>query len=236
MISGIFIDFLVSNETCDVPEPPAGCSLMPQTDMSSFNPFSIVMGGGSMSFRMGKLTSGNSTGIIVHYVNVDLLASGPPDALFDANANSSSNSSTFSEAWRFGSSGPSIYDRIIIGMPYSDNLLNDSGNISVLLKKLYDENWNVVWDADVNSSIQVPPDYGDFNGSWFNSSTHGPVCTSNLADLCYINTSTNMLWIQLPHFSGTGPDVLGEAPDVVIQTNSETMVTGWNLISLPLNI
>jgi len=225
----LFIDFLVSNSTCDVPEPPTGCSLMPQTNLSEFNPLGIVIGGGTMSFRMGRI----SNGITVHYINVDLLASGPPDVLFDGSANSSSNSSAFAEAWRFGSSGPTIYDSILLGMPYSDATLDDSQNVSVLMRRLYDENWNVIWNADINTTAQLPDEYTDFNQTLFNNNTHGPVCsTNNTLALCYINTTSNMIWVRIPHFSGTGPDLSGRVP--LTSTQSISLLQSWNLISLPL--
>ena len=79
----IVMNMLKSNTACDVPYPPADCSLGGQAEnMSNFNPFKRVVGGGKTSLRMTLL----SNNITVHYKNVDMLASGPPDALFDSNA------------------------------------------------------------------------------------------------------------------------------------------------------
>ncbi len=75
-----FIDMLLSKPECDVPVPAAGCSLVPDptngTAEGSFDPFKIVLGGGKISLRIKQ----TSTRITVHYKNVDMLASGPPDA------------------------------------------------------------------------------------------------------------------------------------------------------------
>ena len=78
-----------------------GCSIVDSKSKGDFDPLSAVLGGGALSFRMGL----TSSGIVVHYVNVDLLASGPPDALFDDSA-TTSTSGGFSSALRFGSSEP----------------------------------------------------------------------------------------------------------------------------------
>ena len=82
----ITMELYYSNSTCDVPNPPSTCLI-----------------GGKLSFRMG---TGN---ILIHYVNVDLIASGPPDVLFDGGTNTNGTSgSTFAAAMRFGSAGPTF--------------------------------------------------------------------------------------------------------------------------------
>lgn len=103
----LFIDMLRSSPVCDVPYPPAGCSLFPaeaEKDMANFDPFTVVIGGGKISLRMRKM----SNNITIHYINVDLMASGPPDATFDENATESQSGSALEAAWRFGSNGPDI--------------------------------------------------------------------------------------------------------------------------------
>jgi hypothetical protein len=232
VFSDLFIDMLVNNDTCNVPYPPQGCSLLPQTNFTHFNPLSIVIGGGEMSFRMTKL----SNNITVHYKNVDLLASGPPDVLFDSSANITQNQTVIEQAWRFGSTGPEIYSSVLLGMPYSDSEINDSANITVLIEKLYDDNWQVIWDASVNTTDQIPEKYLDFDMQWFNTTTNGVLCskTNSSAAMCYVNTTDNMVWIQIPHFSGLGPNLYGEAP--TIQTYTIPLFQGWNLISVPLGI
>ncbi len=200
----IFIDMLKSTSQCDVPNPAPGCSLFPaEINKSDFNPFRIVIGGGKISLRM-RLVSNNIT---VHYKNVDMLASGPPDALFDPSANQSSqNGTALDQAWRFGSMGPEIYDEVLIGVPL-DPAANAS-NVTVKIGKLYDDNWNVIWNQSAgNTTADLPSDYSDFNTTWFTTGTGMQCDTSNQNADCYVNTTERMVWLTIPHFSGVGPQV-----------------------------
>ncbi|MFZ3059374.1 MAG: PGF-pre-PGF domain-containing protein [Candidatus Methanoperedens sp.] len=201
-ITGIFMDMLLSKTECDVPNPASGCSLMPdpttgQTE-AEFNPFKVVMGGGKISLRIKQ----TSTRITVHYKNVDMLASGPPDALFDESASQSQSGSAIDQAWRFGSKGPEIYDEVLIGVPISLSVS------SVKLGKLYDENWNSIWNiTDTNAAANIPSDYSLFPSTWFGT---GYTCsTTNTSSSCYIDSTNGTLWLRIPHFSGVGPTISG---------------------------
>ncbi len=221
--SNIVIDMLKSNPTCDVPYPPAGCSLFPAgrgQNMSDFNPLKIVIGGGKISMRMTLL----SNGITVHYKNVDMLASGPPDALFDSSANQSQNGSSMDQAWRFGSMGPEIYDEVLIGIPLGAG--TDPNNVSVKLGKLYDENWNAVWNLSAgNSTADLPSEYDTFNTVWFTPSGM-PCSTGNINAACYINVTGRMVWLAIPHFSGIGPTVSGTSGNVTVNLTNSTGYAG----------
>ncbi len=203
-LSGIFIDMLLSKSECDTPYPASGCSLVPDptngTAEDAFDPFKIVLGGGKISLRIKN----TAQRITVHYKNVDMLASGPPDAAFDDSATSSQSGSALEQAWRFGSKGPEIYDEVLIGVPISSSLSVSS----VKLGKLYDENWNAIWNTtDTNATSNVPSDYSQFNSTWF---TTGFSCsTTDNSSNCYINTTEGTLWLRIPHFSGVGPTISG---------------------------
>jgi len=213
----LFIDMIKSTAECDVPDyNMSACSLFPpqgdennmsEKNMSSFDPFKIVMGGGKISFVMRKA----SNNITVHYKNVDMMASGPPDALFDENASSSAEGSSLDMAWRFGSQGPEIYDEVLIGIPLGDEV-DLSAPVIILLQNLYDEDWNAIWNIDLNgtpnSSTDLPSDYEDFNLSWFNQSSGGMPCSNTTnTDECYIDANRRLAWLQIPHFSGIGPSI-----------------------------
>ncbi|MBU1320735.1 MAG: hypothetical protein KKF46_00100, partial [Nanoarchaeota archaeon] len=211
--SDLFIDMIKSDAACDVPDyNKSACSLFPQggeMNMSGgdFNPFKIVLGGGKISFVMRK----DSNNITVHYKNVDMLASGPPDALFDESANETEAGSNLEMAWRFGSMGPEIYDEVLIGIPLGDEV-DYAAPISVLLENLYNENWNVIWNVNTNgtpnASSDLPTDYQDFNLSWFNKTTNGMPCSQSDNTLqCYVNNETGIVWLTIPHFSGIGTTV-----------------------------
>jgi hypothetical protein len=222
----IFIDMLKSNAQCDVPNPQ-GCSLFPaEINKSNFNPFQIVIGGGKISLRMRQV----SNNITIHYKNVDMLASGPPDALFDPSVNQSSmNGSTLEQAWRFGSMGPEIYDEVLIGIP----LVGLSPyNVSVKLGKLYDSDWGTAWNISANSLTDLPSDYSTFNTTWFNGTTGMPCSALDTAAQCYVDIGNRMVWITIPHFSGVGPTVSGTTGNL---TATLTNSTGFARGNITLN-
>ncbi|GBE56015.1 hypothetical protein BMS3Bbin16_00212 [archaeon BMS3Bbin16] len=212
--SDLVLDLIISNSTCNVPNPPKGCSLLPsEANMSEFNPMTLIIGGGDISFRMKK----QSNNITVHYNNVDLLASGPPDALFDSNASESSVNGSLAEAWRFGSTGPEIYESILLGVPYNESETPDASNFSVRISYLYDDSWNVVWNISVNTTSEIPSEYADYlqgeYNAYVNNSKDALACSkTNQTSTCYVNTTDNMVWMKIPHFSGVGPQVIQETP------------------------
>ncbi|MDO8623229.1 MAG: hypothetical protein Q7R52_03190 [archaeon] len=205
-----------SSAACDVPSPASSCLLQTSTTMATFNPLTSIIGGGPISFRMTGV--GN---ISVHYVNVDMLASGPPDADFDTKSGVSETGSGFSATNRFGSGGPKIYDYILASMPYTESAttgLDDSNAIGFSINKLYDENWNQIWDTGLNGTnastlASTYSYYGAKQDDW-NTLMTPANCISDATLInstypCYVNTSTNNLWIRIPHFSGTNANMVG---------------------------
>ncbi len=236
-LSGLKIALFKSNSTCDVPNPSSACVIGSTEStaghgFSEFNPMSAVMGGGKISFRMGLLSSG----IIVHYVNVDMLASGPPDALFD-DSTTNSTSGSFASAMRFGSNGPTIYDYVLVSMPYTEGDtsttgLNESGQVNISIPLFYDENWNILWNATANGTNGTylagnQSHYSTYSSDWQvlmgNNTCITNVSNFNSTNPCYIDTTNNRVWIRLPHFSGTKPSVTGA---VVTATTTTTTTSG----------
>ena len=223
----IKIKMLKSKPECDVPQPAQGCNLFRDSNgeknMNNFNPFKIVMGGGKISLRMKDV----NTNITVHYKNVDMLASGPPDVLFDPSANNSSqNGTALEQAWRFGSLGPEIYDEVLIGIPLSASVRAD--NIAVKLGKLYDENWNETWNIS-DLPANRPSDYATFNESWFNATTGMPCSTTDPDANCYLNITNRMVWLKIPHFSGLSADISSTVGNFTANLTNSTGIGGRNV-------
>jgi len=215
----IEIAFYSVNDTlCDRPYPNASCSLKPAENASHFNPFRLVFGGGRMSMRM----TDQQHGIVVHYVNVDLLASGPPDVLFDDQPNETTDATKWDAVWRFGSMGPEVYDFVIVGVRLDEDV-DFAAPVNFKIDKLYDENWNVVY----NGSGSIPDEYSDFNSSLFNMSqcnTTDQMSIINGNAFCYVNTSDGMLWFKIPHFSGVGSLVSSTTKgNVTAEAESDTI-------------
>ena len=206
-----------SNSTCNVPNPPSFCEVCGGSkNESEFSPFNAILAG-DVSLM---ISSGN---ISVYYLNVDLLASGPPDACFD---NGTESGGGLEAAWQFGSQGPDIYDAVLIKMPYPDNLINKTINVSIPL--LYDNEFQPIWNSSVNNTedILTDPrlsDYADYitDNSIYAAYLNGTGVICNESDstlssgLGYKdNTSNQTIWIKIPHFSGVGANVEGEyVPD-----------------------
>lgn len=217
-----------SNSSCDVPNPNSNCLLVSFAQGSSESMqrmFGLVVGGGLISLRMSY------GGIAVHYVNVDLLASGPPDADFDSSANSSTSGSFVSTA-KFGSSGPTIYDYVLTSMPYTEGSssttgLNESAPINLSISTFYEDNWNTpIWNVSNGTNASA------FAGNNSHFSTYqaqwqvlmaGTFCVTNVSTLnssspCYLDTANDKIWMRLPHFSGTQPSYIG---GVITATSSD---------------
>ncbi len=238
--AGISVYFLVSNSTCNVPQPSltvrqSGGCLVTSANSDSFNPLTI-MTGGKMTVRMVQ-----SNGITLQYENVDMMASGPPDAAYDSSAAESSGRGTsFEQAWKFGSMGPDIYDRVLIGIPYSDDAYDDSQSMKMKLKYLYDQDWNPVWNMSAgNSTNDLPTGFEDYGLSTYqqyvNKSGTGMSCgTTDSTSTCFINTTSNMIWFWLPHFSGNGPSPngTGDPPGVTSTSYSGISLSGATIAAI----
>lgn len=218
----ISIELFSSNSTCDVPNPNGNCSLTGTSTMSEFGPMQYVMGGGKISFRMGM------GGVLVHYVNVDMLASGPPDALFENNNNiSETTTGGFSKIMKFGSQGPKIYDYVLVSLPYTEGNhttsgLNETAPVNISIPLFYDDNWNLIWNVSANGSASALAGnyshYAERRTEWLNLTTQKTCTTANVTSAalinstspCYIDITNNRIWIRLPHFSGAGPEGEGD--------------------------
>ena len=229
--SSISVKMYKSNSTCNMPNPDDSCIIADSANMNTFNPLSSIIGGGKLNFVMGLLSSG----IIVEYINVDMLASGPPDALFD-DSTTNSTSGSFASAMRFGSNGPTIYDYVLISMPYTEGNtsttgLNESADVNMSIPVFYDENWNIIWNATNNGTSGTnlagnQSHYSTYATQW-ETLMGSKNCTRDKSELnstkpCYIDTTNNRIWIRLPHFSGTQPSVTGSVVTATAATTTTT--------------
>ncbi len=230
--SSISVALYRSNATCDIPNPPSACLLTSSSNLASFNPLAVIVGGGRISFRMSY------SGITVHYVNVDMLASGPPNALFDDTVdNGTSSTNGFNGAMRFGSAGPTIYDYVLVSMSYVDTAggLNDSAQVNMSIPYFYGEDsWTTpIWNVTANGTNGTAlagnhSHYNTYSSQWQTLMTN-TTCRNNytsswfnITNPCHIDTTNNKVWIRLPHFSGTEPTITGDRNDAVIVAASNT--------------
>ncbi len=229
--------FLRSSTSCNVINPSTSCELTTMTG-TGFNPFKAMVAG-KINMEM-KITSSN---VVMTFYNFDMLAAKQPPMESVMNNQASSGATSARPIWEFGSFVPAdVYDYAIIGMPYSDSNIDDSSNINISLSNLYDENWNVVWngtrgDTQGNITTNIDEYLGNSNNRSYNSTgyrnflnTLGISCSKTDPNLtgnsptsyCYVNTSSNIMYIRVPHFSGVAPLVTGNAPVSTTTTSSSS--------------
>ena len=205
------------NTNCNVLVPASDC-VITSMNAKSFNPFAALVAG-KINMEM-KITSTNVT---LMFMNFDMFSAKQPpmESIMNENASSASGSS---QTWQFGSLAPvNTYEYAIIGIPYSDNasraeFFNDSVDyINITIPELYDENWRVVWNRTRgDTTASITDDFSDYNSTslYRNYLTaEGVVCNKTSPDLnitpCYINATSNMIYMKIPHFSGVTPNTRG---------------------------
>ncbi|MCK4429192.1 MAG: DUF11 domain-containing protein, partial [Candidatus Aenigmarchaeota archaeon] len=216
-----FVDIIVSNATCNVPNYDVSCSVlggkvslnMSDSDLQN-EMTKILIGGQNLTFVLGDF----NTNVTIMYLGTDLLASGPTNALFDVEPEDVGGD----DLWRFGSVGPKIYENVIVSMPLSPDL-QGSENISVELGNLYGDEFN---SSEWTDGDELPEDYQDFGQEYFegNNSKIIPCLSndSNMSGICYLDNQTDFVWMKVPHFSGVGPKISGESGDSENATINKT--------------
>jgi hypothetical protein len=203
----------------------------------------LVVGGGAISLRI------NYAGVAIHYANVDLLASGPPSADFQTEA-TTSTSGSFGSLMKFGSSGPTIYDFVLVSIPYTEGSssatgLNESSQVNMSIPTFYDESYSTpIWSSSNGTDAsQLAGNYSHYStrqAEWqilMNQTT----CGTNTSALnrtlpCYINTSDDKIWIRLPHFSGTQPSITGGVITAAVSTSSSGTSGGGSASASETNL
>jgi PGF-pre-PGF domain-containing protein len=215
------IRFYRSGGSCDVYNPPESCALEGGNfSVGEFNPMKAMLAG-KVNLR---LTTPNVT---LYFINVDLIASGPPEPDRSESAMSETRgASSLQMAWRFGSMAPRIYDYVLIGI--NDSSINSSWSYNISIPALFGENISAtaVWSLSAGDSISnVPDDYTDYNatGSAYADflSSSGKTCSfSDSTSVCYTNSTSKQFWLKIPHFSGVQPTVAGAAPATTTATTT----------------
>ncbi len=231
------LTFLRNSDACNVFNVSVeGCRLF-QDDFGAgkFNPLKVMASG-----KVNILSEINTTGVKVYFIGVDMMASGPPEAsMSDSALRKDVNGSSFQELFKFGSVAPNIYDMVVIGLPYNYSRIDDSNPINFTIKELFDDAGALVWNSSQNQNAQSIPDaWSDYNASFFNVSSGGMPClkdsdSSNLTNTtCFVNTTTNYIWVKLPHFSdgAGGPSGSDTTPPAAPANVNFSATPGGNVV------
>ncbi len=228
--SQIQLRFLRNSVDCNVLTPPANC-LLTSMQAKNFNPLTALVAG-KINMEM-KITS---TNVSLMFMNFDMFAAKQPPMESIMNENSSSSSNATSQLWEFGSFAPAdTYDYVIVGMPYSDSVINDALDINLSSPLLYDENWKVVWNKSRGDTAQnLTDEFSDYNSTSLYQgflNQGGLNCSKVDSNLnvtpCYVNRSSNLLYMRVPHFSGVSPNLL--TPIISASASTTTSSTGGSV-------
>ncbi|MBI2137913.1 hypothetical protein HYU12_05380, partial [Candidatus Woesearchaeota archaeon] len=198
--------FLKNSADCNVYNVSIeSCRLGRDFDVGHFDPLKAMFGG-----KVNIYSAINTTGVITYFVGVDLLASGPPEGSMSEQPlqeQIGGGSSVKKQVWRFGSVAPPIYDKVIVGFPYNQSKFNEAAGFNISLDYLLNDNGAVIWNSSSYPNGESIPDaYSDYVTNWTNSSRGGMRCVNESyidysAQQCYINTTTNYVWMSIPHFT-----------------------------------
>lgn len=230
-LDGVVPTFYRSSSTCDAPNATSSCILLSFANATNFNPFQLFALGGNISVRMTL-----PSGVILHFVNIDLLAGSPDMSKPRQNANNTKGGSSVSEIWAFGSLIPrEMYQKVLVGVPYNTSLVSEANDFKISMAKLYtidsEGAWSESWDGTTNANgTNVPTeyqDYTDYNNGLFNVSRGGILCSkTNVSANCYVDLTTNFVWFTLDHFSALGPQIQTYA-DIGNLTSTKTVYSCW---------
>jgi hypothetical protein len=203
------IRFMRNSAACNVYTPDVTTCQLGNAKNADFDPLQAMMAG-----KVNLWMKASPSNITLYFINVDMMASGPPDAAFSENVSGASvGTNTLSQVWKFGSMAPDIYDKVMIGIPYNSSI-DESWNQYVNISALYDSDWRVIWNASVNTTTELPSEYSDFSNSFFAGAISCGVSTTSVTSgSCYMNTTNDgdghagYFWITLPHFSNTANQV-----------------------------
>ncbi|MBI5332206.1 MAG: PGF-pre-PGF domain-containing protein [Candidatus Aenigmarchaeota archaeon] len=213
--SSVAIAFYKDNATCSIPSPAANCFL--GSFAGNFNPLKAMLGGKS------NVMINSSNGIVTYFIGVDLIASGPPDAVMSDNSLANTTASdSLAQIWRFGSMAPEIYSHAYVSIPYNQSLVNESWSYKTVLPYLYDEDWNIVWNTTANGTNVTLADYSQYNQTWFT----GMTCSkNNTASDCYMDVVNNRFWFRIPHFSGGDYNISGGTINVSLNRPADANIS-----------
>ena len=226
--TSITMRFMKYSTACNVYTPDQVACKVGDDKSANFDPLGAMMAGKI------NLWMKTRTNITLYFINVDMLANGPPDATMNDNASSATSSSTSAEqVWKFGSAAPKVYDKVMIGIPYNASI-DENMSYVINISTLYDNDWNTAWNMTANTTAQLPVEYSDFNTTWF---TTGMTCSNTstasvTSGSCYMNVTNNRdelsngtFWMTIPHFSNTANKITGAAV-ATTATTATTSSTG----------
>ena len=181
---------------------------------NNFNPLkALVAGNIDLEIKV------NATNVTMRFNNFDMFSAKQPP-MFAIIDNRSMNSTT-SQRWNFGNFVPKeVYDNVTITIPYSAEV-NESYTYNISIPALYSEDlrpemahqFSTAWNLTSGDTLgSLPDEFLEYNVSRYNRflTSAGEECSkTNTSHSCFMNTTTNQIIMEIPHFSGLNPSSAG---------------------------
>ncbi|MBI2003777.1 MAG: hypothetical protein HYS78_02265, partial [Parcubacteria group bacterium] len=109
--------------------------------------------------------------------------------------------------------------------------LDENSDANLSIKNFYNDNWGIIWNITANGTNGTflggnYSHYETYSSEWQtligNNTCHTNSSGINSTNPCYIDKIGNMIWVRLPHFSGTQPGVTG----AVVTASSSSSSSG----------
>ncbi|MFZ5955664.1 MAG: hypothetical protein ACOYT4_04515 [Nanoarchaeota archaeon] len=236
--SPIRMKFWRNSASCNVVTPNESSCLITSMNAENFNPLKVMLAG-----KVNLEMTITATNVSLMFMDFDMFNAKPPtNSIFDENAESSSGQ----DVWKFGSFAPKdAYKEVLIKIPYNTSTIDESASINASVPVLYDENNNVVWNRSAGyTQANLTTDYLEkthvdnssidysYNSTGFRNflNAGGQECNktnNNMSEFyCHVNTTTNMIYMRLPHFSTVSPTVTGQAISTSTSSTSSSSSGG----------
>jgi hypothetical protein len=186
-----------------------------EMNATDFNPLKALVAG-QIDLEIKVI----ATNVTMKFHNFDMFSAKQPPmfAVLDNNSMSST-----SQTWKFGNFVPDdVYDNVTLIIPYDDTVMNESYLYNMSIPALYKEDPTtthqlaVAWNRTAgNTTSDLPDEFIDYNVSRYRNylTSVGATCSkTDATSACYMNTTGNEIYMEIPHFSGLSPSVTGSAP------------------------
>ncbi len=198
-----------------------------EMNATDFNPLKALVAG-STDLEI-KVTATNVT---MKFNNFDMFSAKQPPmfAVMDNNSMAASD-----QTWKFGNFVPKdVYDNVTIIIPYDESVVNETWDYNISISTLYTEDQSranqlaSAWGTSSGGTLDnLPEEFAEYNDSryigYFNTTTNGVECDkSDSNSVCFMNTSSNEIYMEVPHFSGVSPGSTGGDPTPAVTAADST--------------
>lgn len=186
-------------------------NVITEMNASNFNPMKALVAG-LIDLELKVF----ATNVTMRFNNFDMFSAKQPPmfAILD-NETAESNSQT----WKFGNFVPkNVYDNVTLTIPYNDQSVTESGSFNMSIPLLFSEDQakthqlTAVWNLSAgHTHANLTDEFIAYNATRYRDylTSAGMACSkTDVNAVCYINTTSNEIRMEIPHFSGVSPSMV----------------------------